>query len=36
MEAIASTELTTSGRVRDFVEAVAAKAQRRHGEQPEA
>lgn len=35
MEAIASTELTTSGRVRDFVEAVAAKAQRRQGEHPE-
>ncbi len=35
MEAIASTELTMGGRVRDFVEAVAAKAQRRHGEHPE-
>ncbi len=36
MEAIASTELTMGGRVRDFVEAVAAKAQRRQGEHPEA
>ena len=35
MEAIASTELTMGGRVRDFVAAVAAKAQRRHGETPE-
>lgn len=36
MDAIASSELTMSGRVRDFVEAVASKAQRRGGEHPEA
>ncbi|WP_297506982.1 GNAT family N-acetyltransferase [uncultured Caulobacter sp.] len=36
MDAIASTELTMSGRVRDFVEAVALKANRRPGDQPEA
>lgn len=36
MDAIASSELTMSGRVRDFVEAVASKAQRRSGEHPEA
>lgn len=36
MDAIASSELTMSGRVRDFVEAVASKAQRRGGDQPEA
>ena len=36
MDAIASTELTMSGRVRDFVEAVASKAHRRHGEHLEA
>jgi CelD/BcsL family acetyltransferase involved in cellulose biosynthesis len=36
MDAIASSELTMSGRVRDFVEAVASKAQRRGGDHPEA
>jgi CelD/BcsL family acetyltransferase involved in cellulose biosynthesis len=36
MDAIASSELTMSGRVRDFVEAVASRAHRRHGDQPEA
>jgi CelD/BcsL family acetyltransferase involved in cellulose biosynthesis len=36
MDAIASTELTMSGRVRDFVEAVASRAHRRQGDHPEA
>ena len=36
MDAIASTELTMSGRVRDFVGAVASRAQRRSEDQPEA
>lgn len=36
MDAIASTELTMTGRVRDFVEAVASRAHRRHGEHTEA
>jgi CelD/BcsL family acetyltransferase involved in cellulose biosynthesis len=35
MDAIASTELTMGGRVRDFVEAVASRAHRRHGDHPE-
>lgn len=35
MDAIASSELTMSGRVRDFVGAVASKAQRRGGDHPE-
>lgn len=36
MDAIASSELTMSGRVRDFVEAVASRAHRRGGEHTEA
>lgn len=36
MDAIASTELTMTGRVRGFVEAVAARAQRGRGEHTEA
>ncbi|WP_354069389.1 GNAT family N-acetyltransferase [Caulobacter sp. 1776] len=36
MDAIASTELTMGGRVRDFVEAVASRAHRRQGDHPEA
>jgi len=36
MDAIASTELTMTGRVRDFVGAVASKAHRRQGDPPEA
>ena len=36
MDAIASTELTVTGRVRGFVEAVAARAQRARGEHTEA
>ena len=36
MDAIASTELTVTGRVRGFVEAVAARAQRGRGEHTEA
>ncbi|WP_310213571.1 GNAT family N-acetyltransferase [Caulobacter sp. BE264] len=36
MDAIASTELTVTGRVRGFVEAVAARAQRVRGEHTEA
>lgn len=36
MDAIASTELSMTGRVRDFVEAVASRASRRHGEHSEA
>jgi len=36
MDAIASTELTMTGRVRDFVEAVASRAHRRGGEHTEA
>ena len=36
MDAIASTELTVIGRVRGFVEAVAARAQRARGEHTEA
>lgn len=36
MDAIASSELTMTGRVRDFVEAVASRAHRRGGEHTEA
>lgn len=36
MDAIASTELTMGGRVREFVEAVASRTQRRSGELSEA
>lgn len=36
IDAIASTELTMAGRVRDFVEAVASRAQRGRGEHTEA
>ena len=36
MDAIASTELSMTGRVRDFVEAVASRAHRRGGEHTEA
>lgn len=36
IDAIASTELSMSGRVRDFVGAVASRAQRRQGDQAEA
>jgi CelD/BcsL family acetyltransferase involved in cellulose biosynthesis len=36
MDVIASTELTMTGRVRDFVEAVASRAHRRNGEHTEA
>jgi CelD/BcsL family acetyltransferase involved in cellulose biosynthesis len=36
MDVIASTELTMTGRVRDFVEAVASRAHRRGGEHTEA
>lgn len=35
MDAIASSELTMSGRVRDFVGAVASRAHRRQGDHPE-
>ena len=36
MDAIATTELSMSGRVRDFVGAVASRAHRRQGDHPEA
>nr|WP_295113234.1 GNAT family N-acetyltransferase [uncultured Caulobacter sp.] len=36
MDAIASTELTVTGRVRGFVEAMTSRAQRRGGDHPEA